>query len=91
MSAGGQRETKVQAAIKFGEGVVTVRRRGGAVTVARVLGTELDTRTGLRRWWLDRLIHRDGEDAIGGQGCGYLGLEGAFVTVLSSREDAQGG
>lgn len=72
--------------IKLGEGVATFTRSlSSAATVAIILGDEIDV-AGVRRLWLDRLVHLEGDTATDGWVLG-----GAVTTVLSRCEPASVG
>ena len=72
--------------IKLGEGIATFTRSLSSVaTVATILGDEIDM-AGVRRLWLDRLVHLEGDTATDGWVLG-----GAVTTVLSRREQAPDG
>ncbi len=52
--------------VVIGEGSVTIRRSGrSAPIVARVLGIDRNPDGEVIRLWLDRLVHRPGEDWTG--------------------------
>lgn len=75
----------VEATIKAGDGVMTIRRKGISSTViAQILGRQvLD---GVEVITLDRLIHRQGETEMGNDAETWS-VSGAFVTVLSRTHE----
>lgn len=64
------------AAVVIGDGVVTLRRKGRAPVVARILADTVDD-CGSRRLVLDRLIHERSEETLDG----WL-TSGPVVTIL---------
>lgn len=66
------------AEVLIGDGVVTVRRKGRLSTVACELGRQENHPTpGLQTLWLDRVVHENYEDTLGGHR-----VSGAVVTEL---------
>jgi hypothetical protein len=69
---------KIEADIKIGDGLVTIKRRGvSEVTVARLLGIEHDQRGEPVVLWLDRMVHEAREEELGG-----WKVYGAVSTIL---------
>jgi len=68
--------------ISFGDDCVVLSRAGQSrKIVSRILGSEVDPETGLKTVWLDRQIHRRGEnDATNGSQ--QWKMDGAVSTVL---------
>lgn len=66
------------AEVVFGEGVVTVRRKGRLSATAQVLGQQENyPKKGWRTLWLDRVVHEGHEDTMGG-----YRVTGALVTEM---------
>ena len=61
--------------LTIGSGYVTVTE-GGRVVVAKILGCEEEA--GQERIYLDRLVHRSGEDELAG-----FAVAGAISTILT--------
>ncbi len=57
---------KVQATVTIGEGGTVVIKRSGvsSPTVAQALDIERDEEGSILRIWLDRLVHRVGEEQL---------------------------
>lgn len=70
--------------ITIGNEAVTLRRSGSSTRiVANILGSEKDAKGEATRIWLDRRVHRPGEEFDGWQ------ASGAVVTILERQEPAQ--
>lgn len=64
--------------LAVGEGVVVLRRKGRGTVTANILGEELDRpKPGIKTLWLDRAIHEDHEETLGG-----YPVSGALVTEV---------
>ena len=75
----------VDATVKVGDGVVSIRRVGISVaTVARLLGRQLSEDGTTESLTLDRLVHRPHEQTIGRDGV-LWSLHGAYVSVLHRK------
>lgn len=65
--------------VQLGDGVATIRREGQSrLVVANILGTEANKAGVVQEVYLDRLVHRPGEEQ-------FLGwsARGAISTILS--------
>lgn len=75
--------------ISFGESCVVLTRSGQSrKTIANVLGVETLPESGLKRVWLDRLIHRRTETEAK-EGERRWALDGAISTVLTESASAR--
>lgn len=64
--------------VEIGDGVVVVRREGNtAAAVANILGSKTGPDGQPKTLWLDRLVHREGQDRVDG-----WVATGPFVTRL---------
>jgi hypothetical protein len=69
----------VEADVRIGEGVVSIRRKGSSEVVqANIVASDYDESGQPTRLWLDRLVHAIHETEIGGHP-----VNGAFVTELA--------
>lgn len=68
-----------EAEVLLGDGIVTIRRKGvSKPTVANILGMDHDSNGRPIKVWLDRVVHRAKEDALG-----EWGASGVISTILS--------
>lgn len=68
----------VEADVRIGEGVVTIKRKGSSELVqAKIVATQPGDAETRARLWLDRLIHSAHETNIGG-----YPVTGAFVSEI---------
>lgn len=75
----------VEADVKVGEAVVTIRRKGSSEVVqASIVASDCDAAGKPCRLWLDRMVHADHESSIGG-----YAVSGAFVTEISISDRNQ--
>lgn len=65
------------ANVAVGEGVLVLRRRGRSAVTAAILGEEVDAEGKMKTLWLDRLIHENHEETLGG-----YPVRGAVVTEI---------
>ena len=69
---------EVEADVRIGEGVVTIRRKGSSELVqSNIVSTNFDSEGKITHIWLDRIVHADHEVSIGGHS-----VTGAFVTEM---------
>lgn len=69
----------VEADVRIGEGVVSIKRKGSSELVqANVVASDVNDAGTTVKLWLDRLVHAPHETCIGGHA-----VNGAFVTEIS--------
>lgn len=66
--------------VTVGDATVSLKRAGqSTVVIAKILGRKTDMETGAQGLWLDRLVHKTGEQFYGWD------AGGAISTVLSQN------
>jgi hypothetical protein len=72
-------KNNVEADVRIGEGVITIKRKGSSELVqAKVVASDVNEAGTTVKLWLDRLVHAPHETNIGGHA-----VDGAFVTEIT--------